>query len=176
MKSVIYTSLENFKLKGRIVESYKVLSDDMAEWVEQNTLRLMESRNKAELDAGRELERILHSVEKHVFFMINGRCYFLDYYYPEKRVAIEIDGGYHKERKEIDAQRDKDFLKIGVKTIRVKDHDVLDGKLLEKLLQKTKLRNKMPSLKKVQKRSKLIDSAMKRLRQHDRMKHNASWI
>lgn len=180
MKRVVYTSLDNFKAKKWEVRSYKVLNNELAEWVEQTTLRLIETRNKAELDAGSELVRVLPNVEKQVFFRIHGRCYFLDYYYPKRRIAIEIDGGYHKGRKDVDAQRDKDFLEIGIRTIRISDKDVLKGKFIEKLTQKSQKikvsRQKKKELKKERKRNGLIAAAMKRLRQHDRMKHNASWI
>lgn len=180
MKGVVYTSLDHFCVDGWKVETYKCLNDELVEWIEQTTINLIETRNKAELKAGIELGRFLKIVEKQVFFMIHGRCYFLDYYCPEKRIAIEIDGGYHKGRKDIDAQRDKDFMEIGVKTIRIKDTDVLNGRLMDMLTKKSR-RNEVSKKKKTasnkeRKGSKLIAQAMKRLRQHDRMMHNARWI
>lgn len=180
MKGVVYTSLVGFKYGNKKAKSYKDLNDVFVEWVETTTEKLIEKRNKAELDAGRELKRVLPSIEKQVFFRIHGRCYFLDYYYPKKRIAIEIDGGYHKGRKEIDKQRDKDFAEIGIATIRISDKDVLNGKLLDRIEQnesRIKLsKSKKKKVKKEQKRNRLIDAAMKRLKEHDKMKHNARWI
>lgn len=180
MKGVVYTSLVGFKYGNKKAKSYKDLNDVFVEWVETTTEKLIESRNKAELDAGRELKRVLPSIEKQVFFRIHGRCYFLDYYYSPKRVAIEIDGGYHKGRKEIDKQRDKDFAEIGIATIRISDKDVLNGKLLEKIengATKIKLsKSRKKKAKKEQKRNSMIEAAMKRVKEHERMKHNANWI
>lgn len=180
MKGIVYTSLDGFRLKHWTVQSYKTLNDELVEWIENTTRKLVESRNEAELSAGDELKRIIPSIKKQVFFRIHGRCYFLDYYYPRKKVAIEVDGGYHKERKEIDAQRDKDFAEIGIRTIRIKDKDVLDGKFVEKLTQKsTKIkvsRTKEKEIKKKRYENKLIKDAMKRLEQHEKMKHKARWI
>ncbi len=107
MKDIVYTSLIGFKYGKKKAKSYKDLNDVFVEWVKTTTEKLIGSRNKAEIDAGRELKRVLPSIEKQVFFRIHGRCYFLDYYYPNKRIAIEIDGGYHKGRKEIDKQIQK---------------------------------------------------------------------
>lgn len=180
MKDIVYTSLIGFKYGKKKAKSYKDLNDVFVEWVKTTTEKLIEKRNKAELDAGRELKRVLPSIEKQVFFRIHGRCYFLDYYYPSKRIAIEIDGGYHKGRKEIDKQRDKDFAEIGIATIRISDKDVLNGKLLEKIengTTKIKLsKSKKKKAKKEQKRDRMIDAAIKRVKEHEKMKHNANWI
>jgi len=163
MKTDVYTSLIGFKYGKKKAKSYKDLNDVFVEWVETTTEKLIEKCNKAELDAGHELKRVLPSIEKQVFFRIHGRCYFLDYYYPKKRIAIEIDGGYHKGRKEIDKQRDKDFAEIGIATIRISDKDVLNGKLLDRIEQnesRIKLsKSKKKKVKKEQKRNRLIDAS-----------------
>lgn len=180
MKGIVYTSLDNFKLKRWDVRSYKLLNEDLVEWIEETTIKLLESRNEAELSAGDELKKIIPSIEKQIFFRIHGRCYFLDYYYPQKKIAIEIDGGYHKERKEIDAQRDKDFAEIGIRTIRIKDKDVLNGDFIAKLTQRVSKikvsKKKKKEIKKKRFENKLIKEAMQRVKQHDKMKHNAKWI
>ena len=180
MKDIVYTSLIGFKYGKKKAKSYKDLNDVFVEWVKTTTEKLIESRNKGELDAGGERKRVFPSIEKQVFFRIHGRCYFLDYYYPNKRIAIEIDGGYHKGRKEIDKQRDKDFAEIGTATSRISDKDVLNCKLLEKIengATKIKLsKSKKKKAKKEQKRNSMIEAAMKRVKEHERMKHNANWI
>lgn len=180
MKGIVYTSLDNFKLKHWEVKSYKTLNDELVAWVENTTRKLIENRNEAELNAGEELKRIIPSLEKQVFFRIHGRCYFLDYYYPKQKIAIEIDGGYHKGRKEIDKQRDKDFSEIGIKTIRIKDKDVLNGNLIEKLTQRVNKikvsKKKKKEIKKKRYEDLLIKQAMERVKQHDKMKNSAKWI
>jgi very-short-patch-repair endonuclease len=66
---------------------------------------------------------------------IHGRQYFLDMYYKPKRVAIEIDGGYHtsKEQKERDEQRDKDLLELGVATIRITNSEAMSIACIDKV-------------------------------------------
>lgn len=177
-KKTIYTSLDCFSIKGWNVESYTKLN--ISDWIEHTTKKLLSDRNKAELDAGNELQKAFSNVEKQVFFMIHGRCYFLDYYLPQKRVAIEIDGNYHNKRKSIDKQRDSDFLEIGIRTIRISDKDVLSGKLTQKLsilTPKTTIKkNKRKTSIKDKSIAKSLSQATKRLKQHDKMKNKARWI
>lgn len=44
--------------------------------------------------------------------------YILDFYCPEKRLGIEIDGGIHVKRKELDEYRTRTIEKLGVRIIR----------------------------------------------------------
>ena len=128
---VVYTSLEGFKLKRWKVLSYTCLSEEYVDWVNENTIKLLTNRNEAELCAGVELKKYFLRVEEQVFFMLRGRSYFLDYYLPELKIAVEIDGKYHKSRKWEDRQRDSDFREIGIKTIRIRSTDVFKGKFLK---------------------------------------------
>ena len=47
MKRKIYTSLDNFKLKHIDVISYTELNDDLVEWINENSIKLLINRNKA---------------------------------------------------------------------------------------------------------------------------------
>lgn len=51
-------------------------------------------------------------------------------------LAIEIDGSSHNEKKEHDRRRDADFRSIGIRTIRIKNKDVTNGKLIDVLNKK----------------------------------------
>ena len=52
--------------------------------------------------------------------------FIIDFYCSELSLAIEVDGGYHNNRKDNDDLRDK-FLKCcGITTIRVSDKDVIN--------------------------------------------------
>lgn len=141
-KKVVYTSLDNFKLRHQEVRSYTELDDDMVEWIDENSIHLLINRNKAELQAGEELKKYVADVQEQVFFRIEGHSYFLDYYLPKYKIAIEIDGYYHKIRKEEDKERDKHFLQIGIKTIRIKAKDVLMGDFIKRLREQLKPKKK----------------------------------
>ena len=184
----MYTTLEGFTSKNCTVKSYNSLNESMVEWVNGRTMVLAEHRSPSELKAGEELRRYFNDIEYQVFFRIHWRCYFLDYYLPKYRVAIEIDGGYHKDRKEIDKQRDKDFRDIGIRTIRIKSQDVMDGKFIDILKSKmnprpnhkktTKKDKKANTKKRIdeERRNRYIKSAMKRLKEHEKNKNLASWM
>lgn len=134
-KPPIYTSLDNFRLKRREVLPYTDLGENFAEWIEETAMNLLCKRNDAELTAGAELKKRTDTQEQ-VFFRINGRSYFLDFYLPKYRMAIEIDGGYHKMQRERDRERDRDFNEIGVRTIRINSKAVLEGKFMATLKNK----------------------------------------
>ena len=175
----IYTSIDGFSRKQLDTKSYKMLSERFCEWIEQNTLRLLQKRTVAELKAGELLKKMFATVYEQPFFMINGRSYFLDFFIPEKNMAVEIDGKYHEGRKEIDTLRDSDFKSIGINTIRINASDVLNGKFLDTLRvrhQKSKKIKKASRNLEKPVESKIIRMAIKRLKEHDRMKHHATWI
>jgi very-short-patch-repair endonuclease len=56
----------------------------------------------------------------------NKHKYFIDMYYPPTKVAVEIDGGYHREEEQIakDKERDKNLLSLGIRTLRLRNADV----------------------------------------------------
>ena len=182
-KKVVYTSIDGFNSPQCVVRSYKELSPDFCEWIEENTCKLLQKRTIAEKLAGEELRKLFTYFHVQPFFLINGRSYFLDFYIPYKSMAIEIDGKCHIERKEEDRLRDEDFRSIGVRTIRIYAKDVFCGKLIDvfnrkvsnKHIKKEKAKNKKKHSKKSNE-SKLLKDARKRLREHDKMKHNAKWI
>lgn len=136
MKRKIYTSLDNFKLKHTDVISYTELNDDLVEWINEKSIKLLINRNKAELIAGEELKKYISEVHEQVYFRISGHSYFLDYYLPKYRLAIEIDGNYHKIRRVEDKERDKMFNDIRIRTIRISSKDVLRGNFIKSLKEK----------------------------------------
>ena len=60
----------------------------------------------------------------------------LDFYCAEDRLAIELDGAQHVQRKYYDERRAKDLQKLGIKVIRFWDNDVLQNMngVLEQIL------------------------------------------
>lgn len=135
-KKKIYTSLEGYKAKNRKTESYLELGDEFVEWINEKTVDLFAKRTASEILAGKELKIFTSDVQEQVYFRINGRSYFLDYFLPKYNLAIEIDGCYHRFRRFEDKQRDNDFSKIGIRTIRITSKEVLKGHFLESLKKK----------------------------------------
>ena len=50
--------------------------------------------------------------------------YIADFYCPERKVVIEVDGASHNYKTEYDEHRDKYMKSLGIKTIRIGDTDV----------------------------------------------------
>jgi very-short-patch-repair endonuclease len=51
--------------------------------------------------------------------------YVVDFYCPEVRLAVEVDGASHSEREEYDARRDQHLAEVKVTTLRFSDAEVL---------------------------------------------------
>jgi very-short-patch-repair endonuclease len=51
--------------------------------------------------------------------------FVIDFYCSKLLLAIEIDGGSHKTKEYLDRERDRYLEQRGIKTIRVKDHEVI---------------------------------------------------
>lgn len=90
--------------------------------------RRQQLRNRAT-----EEERILWSclkrnTLKHKFirqYSVEG--YVIDFYCPEKRLAIELDGEQHRQNIEYDLYRTKLLNAYGIKVIRFWNNEVKDG-------------------------------------------------
>ena len=154
---IVYTSIDNLVLGKKIaVKSYRELSEDFAEWIVRNTERLLKNRLNSELKAASDLRKLTSDFLEQPFFMIDGRSYFLDFYVPRFRLAIEIDGKSHRGRSQIDKQRDGDFASIGIRTIRISANDVLMGRFI------TALQEKMTSKPKRKKRKPCVQNFKER--------------
>lgn len=55
--------------------------------------------------------------------------YIADFFCPEKRIVIEIDSSFHKERKSYDKMRDAIMSLYGIKVLRFQAKDVIKNKV-----------------------------------------------
>ena len=120
-KKIVYTSIPRYlKLSNNIiVEDYRSLS--IYEWARKRIESMCnEESSYAEERFMNMCRAFKHSLFRQVFFRIDGRCYFLDFFLVELNMAIEIDGSYHKnaEVSQRDKERDSAFLSIGIRTVR----------------------------------------------------------
>lgn len=128
----IYTT-EKICIEGVDVLGIDKLSEQTRLWVISNRRRLLRNVTLPERVTAQMLSRFDDHPVRQAFFMIRKRCYFLDFFFSERMVAVEIDGSVHKLKKAHDRQRDADFRSIGIRTIRISNKDVMGGKLYEKL-------------------------------------------
>jgi len=83
-------------------------------------------------DAERKLWAILRNrqIDGLKFFrQYSVGSYVLDFYCPEKRLALEIDGGQHGDvdSQQHDAQRDSYLKELGIRVVRFWNNDVLQN-------------------------------------------------
>lgn len=124
---------ERVRIENVEVQGLEALSAAMKAWVQRQRRELVKTATLPEKLTARMLSRFSDKPTRQAFFMIRKRCYFLDFFFPERMVAVEIDGSSHMTRKAHDRQRDADFRSIGIRTIRIKNKDVMGGKLYDKL-------------------------------------------
>ena len=58
--------------------------------------------------------------KRHILGVDEPYNYFIDFYFPDEKIALEIDGSQHKYRKDHDILRDKRLSKVGIKVYRIK--------------------------------------------------------
>ena len=136
-KPIVQTPLDIHNISNYI-EDYAIISKfahlpfSKREWIETRRYELQFNANKYEHILGEYL--IKHDVKfiHQAPFVICGRIYFLDFFIPSLRVAIEVDGVAHSymRQKDKDLSRDCDFKSIGVKTIRISNDEVNSPKHL----------------------------------------------
>lgn len=116
-----------------IISKFSHLPFSKREWIETKKYELQYSANKYEHLLGAFL--LSHDVKfiHQAPFVINGKIYFLDFFIPSLRIAIEVDGVSHSwyDHPNKDSNRDMDFKTIGVKTIRISNDEVSSKKYLE---------------------------------------------
>lgn len=126
-------NISNYIEDYAIISKFSHLPFSKREWIETRRYEHQFSANKYEHILGAYL--LSHNVKfiHQAPFVICGRIYFLDFFIPSLRVAIEVDGVAHSYmvQKDRDLNRDKDFYSIGIKTIRVSNDEVKSSKYLD---------------------------------------------
>lgn len=131
-------SIERRKLKGNLVSDSHV-DKRMLTWIQHTNKELNEKSTEYETKVYNRLKRTFRNrVTRQHPFVINGKSYFADICIKCKKIIIEVDGGYHseEEQKEKDKLRDEAFKSIGYKTIRIRNEQAKDGKLLNEIVRK----------------------------------------
>lgn len=136
-KPCVQSPLDLHNIKSYI-EDYAIISKfshlpfSKREWIETKRYELQFSANKYEHYVGAYL--LSHNVSfiHQAPFIINGKIYFLDFFIPSLRIAIEVDGASHEYswKHEKDKDRVSNFKSIGIKTIRISNSECESSKYL----------------------------------------------
>lgn len=128
----VYTSLEGFSLKKANVVSMKELGPFSVEWITETAIDRLERRSASQMIARVELKGLFPEVEEQVYFKIDGKSFFVDFFVPECNLAILVDNGHYGSK--VSNRRDNTFKSIGIRTVRLKEERVLDGCFKEDLM------------------------------------------
>ena len=71
---------------------------------------------------------------------VGDKQYIADFYFPDTKLILEIDGGYHEdfEQRKADIKRTKDLNTEGIKVVRMKNEDVYDFNYPKEIFKKAK--------------------------------------
>lgn len=137
-KKVVSNRLNEYN-KANYIEDYRIIGQfcnipkSKKEWIEDTREQLKAKANKYENLFGEYLIKKKIKFVHQAPFIINGKIYFLDFYIPSKRIAIEVDGQYHDSlyQEDYDDVRDYNFNSIGIKTIRIANNETMDANQLD---------------------------------------------
>ena len=119
------TPQKKYKSKGNYSDKQRLLSERQKELKQKATKEEIIFR-------GRLFENdIKHTFQKGV---IDGKNFMIaDFYIPDIKLIVEIDGGYHEtsKQKARDNFKDKHYKDRGFSVIRIKNEDVVDFNFLE---------------------------------------------
>ena len=86
----------------------------LAQFACQNRSRLTES--EARLWSALRLRQLGVQFRRQVPI---GGCFIADFCAPSVRLVVEVDGGYHGQRRRADARRERELVRLGCRVVRV---------------------------------------------------------
>lgn len=135
-KKKVYTNIDGIKLSKNVdIRSYKELDEAFVEWIDQRVIDMVQKKTFAERKFASIMSEQPREILEQAFFKIGKKSYFLDFYMPDYNIAFEINGGVHanKEQERHDWNRDIDFKRIGITTIRLSNRDVYRKDIRQRL-------------------------------------------
>lgn len=124
---------ENYCRDLEYLARLSFLKESTRQWIEARMYELRDSANRYEHEVGQLLmKKGLEFIHQAPFVFRPHSIYFCDFYIPQKRVVIEVDGIYHNSSLMVsnDAERDANFKSVGIRVIRIANEEILDSKRL----------------------------------------------
>ena len=128
--------IKNFMIDNAVIASFDSIDRSKRDWIITRRYELQDSSPVSERRLGLFLIKKGFSFIHQRPFVINGKIYFLDYYLPLQRIALEVDGQSHNyiSSKENDAIRDAAFSSIGIKRCRISSDETRREKYIDTFL------------------------------------------
>ena len=127
-KYVYKTTMQSWLANKQRVAAEKKAKKEGKGWVERTRDELKKKSTKYEHIVLRTLKKMgFKNISVQYPILVNGHRYFIDIFLNDVKIAIEVDGGYHEEelQKLYDAERDRLLRISGIRTIRIKNEDVV---------------------------------------------------
>lgn len=136
------------KLKFRVLDEYDMrnyardleylarlsfLKESTRDWIENRMYELRDGSNRYEQFMGQLLmKKGIDFIHQAPFVFRPHNIYFCDFYLPQYRMVVEVDGVYHQGNLQFskDAERDANFRSVGILVFRVNNSETLDTKRL----------------------------------------------
>ena len=122
-ESKVYTSAIDLYGIDNFVP-YTELPENFVSWIENTSIELINKSTMAEIKLKSIMSQSNTPIVEQVFFYINGKSYFVDFFLPAYKIIVEIDGGSHWKKEFEDLKRDKMFTNLGLRVIRITNNDV----------------------------------------------------
>lgn len=109
------------------------LSESTRSWIETTMYELRGKANKYEQKlADYLIGKKIKFIHQAPFVFQPKRIYFVDFYLPDARLVVEVDGIYHQGniQFEKDRERDGNFRSIGIRVMRIHNEEISDNKKL----------------------------------------------
>lgn len=128
--------IKNFMVDNAIIASFDSLDRSKRDWIITTRYELQDSSPISERRLGLFFIKKGFTFIHQRPFVVNGKIYFLDYYLPLQRIAIEVDGQSHNYifSKENDTIRNDAFSTIGIKTYRISSDETRKEKYIDTFL------------------------------------------
>lgn len=116
-----------------IISKFSEMNPSTKDWIETHRYELQEKANKYEQRLGEFLLKYNIKFIHQAPFVICRKIYFLDFFIPKNRLAIEVDGTYHEGlyQSEKDKDRDMAFHSIGINTLRISNGEAMNDVALK---------------------------------------------
>lgn len=138
--------MDTNNLKRLFIDERHMIKDSIlaSEWPTiQQVDWILETRRKLCTNATDGEKNVMYLLDSYDWvytfqqpFVIEDKIYFTDFFFNPLRLAIEIDGDYHKpsEQKYKDLDREIDLSNYGVRTYRITNIETVNESLLENLI------------------------------------------
>lgn len=129
-------NIQNYLEDYTILAKYQWMPESTKNWIIDTRHDLQQNANMYErLVAKFLIDNRIHFSHQSPF-VIDRKIYFLDFYIPSQRIAIEVDGVYHSSANQFAKDKDREtaFNIAGIKFVRITNEEAKNAQILKVIL------------------------------------------